>query len=67
MQRRMRTANLAILGNHRVDPIFRGDADQILRLQTVAGQRQRMRHEPRILEPFVHRAQVILRAAEAVD
>ena len=63
----MRAANLAVFRDHGVDPIFRGDAHEILGLQTVARQRQRMRHQPGILQALVHRPQVVLRAAEAMD
>ena len=36
------------------EDIFRRDADEIFGTGAVAGQRQRMRHEPRVLEPLVH-------------
>ena len=64
---RMQVAHLAVLGDDGVDPVFGRDAGQILRRRAVAGQRQRVRDEPGVLEPLVHRTQVVLGAAEAVD
>ena len=43
------------------------NADQIFGLGAVPGQRQRMGDEAGVLQPLVHRAQVVLRATQAVD
>ena len=64
---RMLVADFAILGDDGVDPVLGGDAGEILRLRAVPGQRERMRDEAGVLEPLVHRAQVVLRAAQPVD
>ena len=63
----MLIADLAVFGDDRLDPVLGGDAGEILRFGPVARERQRIGHQSGVLEPLVHRPEVVLRAPEAVD
>jgi hypothetical protein len=56
--------DLAVLGAHGLEPVLGLHAHEVLGLRAVARQRERVRDETRVLQALVHRAQVVLRAAQ---
>ena len=59
--------DLGVSGHDRIDPVFRADARQIFWAGAMSGQGERVGHEPGVFQPLVHRAQVVLGAAQAVN